>query len=463
MSKLSDDTDSFFQHDIVIIGGHVIDVRKGKIEKLNIGLEKDKIRTITSKSIYGKRIIDAENLMVSPGFIDFNSHVDGNYYSAECLVRQGGTTTLGGLRQIKGRAIKRIAEEGFIINHGFSISHSSSLRNAAGIIDRYRPATADEIVFMSELAEKFLEYGAFGIYFGLEFVPGTSLDEMISLARVAQKHRSSVFLHIRKDGPEGLQYFDEVLRTAEISGASIHLLQLVYNIGIGGAMDKGLEIIEKARSEGLDISADSGVYDAYSACIGTSIFDPGWEKEYGGYSVNDLLITSGLYMGQYCTKDLFDYLRKEFPGTLVTAFVCDPDSIITAMKKPYVYISTNAADGPHYPGMGAPEVSGTFPRLIGRYVRESKAISLIDAIKKITILPAERFGITNKGVIETNKDGDIVIFDYEKIIDCATYMGQGEPDAPPKGIKYVLVNGEIVVDNGDITKNTHAGRLIKRE
>ncbi len=450
------------KYDVAIINGEVIDVINNKIEKKNIGIDGDKIVKITKDIIEGKTIIDAAGLMVSPGFIDFHSHVDGNPYSAECLVKQGGTTTLGGERNLNGHVIKKIAEEGFIINHGFFISHSFALRTAAGITDPYYSASPKELNFMEDLAERFMENGAFGITFGLEFAPGTSSLEIINLAKVAKKYNRLITVHLRKDGLEALQYFDEIVKTAEITGVSIQILQLMYMVGIGGAMEKGLSLIEEAIGKGLDITADSGVYDAYSACIGTSIFDPGWEQEYGDYSVNDLLITSGFYMGEHCSRELFDYLRKEYPSTLVTAFVCDSDAIITAMKKPYVYISTNAADGPHYPEMGAPEVSGTFPRLIGRYVREKKAIGLLEAIKKITILPAKRFGIEGKGCILEEKDADLVIFDYERIIDKAEYMGQGSPDAPPEGIKYVLVNGKIIVEGNKVTGKLHEGKLLRR-
>ena len=191
-------------------------------------------------------------------------------------------------------------------------------------------------------------------------------------------------------------------------------------------MAPALKIIDAARGKNLDITACSGVYDAYSACIGTNIFDPGWENEYENTSVNDLLVASGIHCGEYCTKDLFNFLRKEFPGTLVTAFVCDADAITMALKKDYVYVSTNAADGPHYPGMGAPEVSGTYPRLLGRYVRDCQVISLLDAIKKITLLPAKRFGLNDIGILEAGKKADIVIFDYQKIIDRADFIGRGK-------------------------------------
>ncbi|MCG8484101.1 MAG: amidohydrolase family protein, partial [Clostridia bacterium] len=100
--------------------------------------------------------------------------------------------------------------------------------------------------------------------------------------------------------------------------------------------------------------------------------------------------------------------------------------------------------------------------LIGRYVREKKAIGLLEAIKKITILPAKRFGIEGKGCILEEKDADLVIFDYERIIDKAEYMGQGSPDAPPEGIKYVLVNGKIIVEGNKVTGKLHEGKLLRR-
>jgi N-acyl-D-amino-acid deacylase len=307
-----------------------------------------------------------------------------------------------------------------------------------------------------------MEYGVYGISFVLEFVPGTSMKELIAMAEIAKDYGRPITIHLRKDGKEALKYFDEVLTVAEKTGVSVQILQLMYMVGIGGAMEPALKIIEGARARGLDITADSGVYDAYSACIGTDIFAPGWEKEYAGTSVNDLLIASGAHIGEYCTPSLFAYLRKEFPQTLVTAFVCDPDAIAMALKKDYVYVSTNAADGPHYPGIGAPEVSGTYPRLIGRYVRQHKEISLINAIRKITILPAVRYGLDDIGSIEAGKNADIVIFDYNTIIDQADFVGKGLPDKPPEGIRYVIINGSIVVSDGLLTENSHSGRLIRK-
>ncbi|MDR0875479.1 MAG: amidohydrolase family protein [Clostridiales Family XIII bacterium] len=448
-------------YDIAIKNGNIVDVRENRIIQANLGISGDKIAALTEEEISGRQMIDASGLTVAPGFIDFHSHVDGNEYSAACMAKQGGTTTLGGERNLNSKVYREIEETGFLINQGFSISQSFVLRNAFRI-DMNRAASASEIKAMSTLAERFLQHGAFGICFAPELIPGTSTEEMLELARVAKSYECPILVHMRKDGREALAYFDEILRIAEETGVSVQILQLIYMVGIGGAMSDALKIIEDARKSGLDITADSGVYDTFSACIGTGIFDEGWEKEYGDVSVNDLLISSGIHLGEYCNEEMFQYLRTRHPETLISASVCDREAITMALKKDYVYVSTNAADGPHYMGVGAPEISGTFPRLLGRHVRENNDISLIDAIKKITILPALRFGLSCIGSIEPGKNADIVIFDKEHIIDRSDFVGQGKPDEPPDGIAYVLVNGKVIVEGKELTGDIHSGRLIKK-
>lgn len=448
-------------YDVVLLNGNVIDPSSETIEEKNIGIVSNQIAIVTNDRITGDRTIDARGKMVAPGFIDFHSHVDGNPFAAKCIARQGGTTTIGGERFFDGKVTKRIEEEGFLINQGFLISHSFSLRKAAGITDPYKAASKHEIETMVYLANEFLERGAFGVHFGLEFFPGTSFDEIHAMAKVVKKYNRIMPIHLRKDGREALKYFDEVINAMRLTGVSVQIIQLMYMVGIAGAMKEALDIIENARDQGYDIVADSGLYDAFSACIGTSIFDPGWQLEYGRCGTKDLLINSGIYSGQHCDDALFEYLRREFPNTLVTAFVCDTEDILTAIRKPYVYVSTNAADGPYYPEMGHPEVSGTFPRLIGKYVREMKALTLMEAIQKITLLPAKRYGIANKGWIGVGADADLVVFDFNKIIDKSDYLGKGDPDAAPEGIEYVLVNGSLIVDKGILDESSHHGKLIR--
>lgn len=448
------------QYDVIIKNGTVIDVEKKRLIKANVGIIGDKIAAVTNAQINGREIIDASGLMVSPGFIDFNSHVDGNAYAASCIVRQGGTTTLGGERSLNGAVVRDIAENGFVINHGFFISQPYALRDAVGIKSIYQAANDKEIGVMIDLAARFMESGAFGICFPLELIPGVSKKEFMEIARVAAAYGKTVNVHLRKDGPEAIETFDEVFNVAARTGAKVHLVELMYMVGMGGVMERALELIDEARRSGIDVTGDSGMYDAFTVSIGSGVFDDGWESSYTDHSYSDFIISSGIHTGDVCTKALFGKLRKNSPATLITGFVCDSNAVAMAAEKEYIYISTNASDGPCYPGAGAPEMAGTFPRLIGRFVRDEGKMSLIDAIRKITILPAERFGIRDAGSIAAGKNADIVIFDYKSIIDRADYVNRGDPGAPPDGIRYVMVNGQVVTKDNVIDESGRYGRFI---
>jgi N-acyl-D-amino-acid deacylase len=447
--------------DIAIQGGAVADVASGVIAPANVGINGDRIATVTTRGIDGRAVIDASGLIVSPGFIDFHSHVDGNLWSAECMIRQGGTTTLGGERNLSSRVIRRIEDEGFLINQGFSVSHSFVLRNAVGVQPNM-PATDQQIRAMSDLAERFLDHGAFAIHFGLELIPGASYEEILALSRVAKRYDRPILVHLRKDGREAIQCFDEIIQVCGETGVKAQILHLLYMVGIGGVMENALAILDGARAKGLDLTADSPIYDAFTACIGTGIFDEGWEDEYDGASAADILICSGIYAGSYCDDSLFYQLRSEHPETLVAAFVCDTEAIVLPLKKDYVYISTNAADGPHYMSIGAPEVSGTFPRLLGRHVRDNGDLTMIEALRKITILPARRYGLSDVGSLDEGNKADITIFDPETIIDRADYPDRGKPHEPPVGVEHVIVNGRPVIRSGVLTDNRNYGRLLKK-
>ena len=227
-------------------------------------------------------------------------------------------------------------------------------------------------------------------------------------------------------------------------------------------MTRCLECISEAISEGLDITADTGLYEAFPTYIGSAILDGDWEKHYNkSITYRDVLISSGIHNGEFCSPSMFEYLRTEYPNTLVTVFAFDEKASEIALKQPYMFVSTNAADGHIYEGIGHPETAGTFPKLIRKYVRQKSVLRLKEALYKITYGPASRFGIECKGDIREGYDADLVIFDYDTIEDTAKFSNVGRPDSPPEGIRYVLVNGKIVVENGNITSNTNAGKLLK--
>ncbi|MDR1247449.1 MAG: amidohydrolase family protein [Clostridiales Family XIII bacterium] len=449
------------RYDLVIEGGTVIRFSPDSVEKANIGIIGRSIAAVSRTPMAGARTIDATGLCIAPGFIDFHSHVSGKQFSAECILRQGATTTIGGERNFDGKLVRRIAEQGFLINHGFYISQSFTLRRAVGMRDVYGAPTASEIAEMKMLAEQFLKNGAFGIHFGLEYVPGTSEDELAGIAETAKAYDRVILVHMRGDGHNALKHFDEVERIMRRTGVSIHLVHLAYMTGYSGVMREALGIIRRMREKGFDITADTGLYAAFPNCMGSPLLKGDWMNRYDDFSANKVMISSGIYAGEFCTQEKFEYMRENFPATLVAVFACDESEIAPAVREPYMLISSNAADGPHYENIGHPETAGTFPRLIGRYARDAGHLSLSEAIRKITYGPAQRFRIPNKGNIAEGFDADIVIFNYESIIDRADYVGFGDPNASPDGIEYVIVNGEIVCCGSEVYSDRKPGIYLK--
>ena len=449
-------------YELVIQGGRKLSFEPDEISgPVNIGISGGRIQEISQNPLQGMQVLDAAGKLVLPGFIDFHSHVDGKEFSARCVARQGATTTIGGERSFDGLAIRNIEEKGFLINNGVYVSHSFTLRKAVGISDPYQGASDSEIQNMVMLAEKFLQSGSFGIHFGLELVPGTSEKELMALAQVAKAYNRILLIHMRKDGRQAIQTLGEVFKIAKATGVSVHILHLMYMVGFKGIMEDALLQIEAAIDSGCDITADTGLYSAFPACIGSSILDGEWYKKYGEQvSVKNLMISSGIYAGKICTKGCYRYLRREFPNTLVTVFVLDEAEIPAALKKDYVFVSTNAADGPHYERIGHPETAGTFPRLIRKYVLDSHVLKLPQAIKKISLLPARRFGLRGKGNIKVGYDADLVMIDPDTICDRADFINKGDPNTPPEGICAVIVGGQVILQDNAFTQAANAGKML---
>lgn len=451
------------KYDLVIKNGNVISFAPDNIiAGVNLGILNGKISVITKEKLSGKKEIEASGYYVSPGFIDFHSHANGRLFSAQCLVRQGVTTTVGGERNFDAKIIRDIETDGFLINHGFYISYSFTLRKAVGLHDPSQKASPAEIASMSKLAERFFKFGVLGIHFGLEYAPGTSEHELVSLFHLAKSYNKIVVVHLRKDGYESMESLEEIIRVSKETGAAVHILHVMYTAGLDGLMDAFLSRIEEARAEGCDITADTGVYSAYPTFSGSLSLGAGWTFGYGkNISEKDLMISSGVHVGNFCDKKMFSYIRREFPTTLITAFVYDEKQIEKAIKPEYMLISTNAAYGPHHNHIGHPEGSGTFPKLISNYVKERKALSLSEAVKKSTYLPALRMGIENKGNIGEGMDADITIFNFDKIKANSDYVGFGDPNQPPDGVEYVIVGGHIVQNKDRVLDSENFfGKLI---
>ena len=214
-------------------------------------------------------------------------------------------------------------------------------------------------------------------------------------------------------------------------------------------------MLDDAINKGVDISIDCYPYDAFSTLIGSTVFDEGCFEKWGT-SYDSVMPTEGKYKNQLCTEESFNYIRENEPNTRVVCFVMRESDVNIAYNNPHVMVGS---DGKLVNFQGHPRGAGTFPRVLGKLVRENKILTFEDAINKMTLMPANRLGFSAKGRIKEGCDADITIINRDTIIDNATYM---EPALAPTGIEYVFVNGILSVKKGNI-ESFKSGKPIRRD
>lgn len=446
--------------DVAIHHAVVIDTEKSVEKKINIGIKAGKVVLLTTDTLIATRVIEGKKLIASPGFIDVHGHVDGYAYSGELSACQGITTTVGGncglspvdiadffARQMRG---------GFVINQAELIGHSFSLRQALGIADPYRRATPKEFAAMEQLTRTALQAGACGVSFGLDYSPGASFAEITTLAKVCAEFNRVMPIHTRLFTQNDLYSLYEVLAVAKRTGVRLLISHFVYQYGTG-IMEEALQIVDQAIKSGIDVKIDSGMYTDWTTFIGTATFDEQTIAD-NEMRFSDMVVASGKYIGKRLDRELYLKMRKNDPNESIICFMGNKAEIYTALKKSYAMPSTDI--GTYKKGEGHPQIAGSFPKYFKEMVKERGDLTLIEAVTKATLLPAQTFGFAHKGVIKVGGDADITLFDFEHLADNADFPDRGKPDAKPTGIEYVLVNGRLVVDQGVFT-GEKAGRVIR--
>lgn len=476
---------------LLLVGGIVVDGTGAPRRKADVRVTGDRIAAVgTLTALPGEKVIEAGGLVVAPGFIDTHSHADGGLLEspdAETQIRQGITTAVVG--QDGGSALPlsayfdALSKKKAALNIASFVGHGAVRRQVLGA-DFKRPATPAEMAKMQTVIEQEMRSGALGLSSGLEYDPGfyATTEELIACAKAAAKHGGLYISHIRNEDNKAFESFAELIRIAEAA----RLPAQISHIKLGAASVWGkagdvATLLSDARKRGLDITADVYPYLYWQSGITVLIPTRDWSdraawekglKDIGG--AGNVRLTTYTPDPAWQGKTLAEIaaMTKRDPVTVIQEIVAKTRGagatgresvVVTAMTEadlkqflaaPHImFCSDGALRGSH------PRGAGSFPRILGRYVRDEKTLTLEAAIRKATALPAARLGFRDRGVIAPGRKADLVLFDPATVADKATI---DQPTAPPVGIPYVIVNGVVVLENGKIT-GAHPGQALRRQ
>ena len=445
-------------YDILIKNGQYPDFDTNQLVKADIAIQDGKIAAIGQIDGDAKKVIDAKGRVVSPGFVDIHMHEENfeteghEYFIANLMVQMGVTTALGGncgdTRQNLKDFLAVLDELGGVPMNYMMMSGYNSFRKQLDI-NRYDPSAPEQVETMIGRVKEELAQGAVGVSFGLEYDPGITYDEVMTVLNAIPEDDLLVSMHFREDSMAGV---DEMVNFALESGKKFQISHLSSCAAIG-FMDQALKTINEASKKNPKLDYDTYPYAAFSTRIGSAVFDEGWREKWNK-SYEHIFMPAGKYANQFCTEETYWEMRNNEPDLYVVAMTMNEDEITAAIANPDSGMV--ASDGTVKAHAGHPRAAGTFPRVLGKYVREEKALSLIDALRKMTLIPARRLDLVNKGRIAEGLDADITIFDPETIADGATFETLA---IKPVGIDAVIVNGQVAVEYGELI-NARAGKFI---
>ena len=451
-------------YDVVLNNGRVIDPESGTDKVVNVGISGKTIKAITNATLQGIQKLDCTGLVVAPGAIDMHSHGqdDENY---RVQARDGVTTALElelGVSNVptwyeerKGKAL---------INFGASIGHVPvriQVMNDPGHMSpigdgAYKQASDKEMEEIKTLMHQGFRDGAIAMGFVLAATPAATKWEAIEMFRVAAKYGSSCHVHMRgvghKEPLNSIEGLSEIIAAASISGAPLH----VDHINSSGqlAVPRLIQMVEEARSHDMDISAECYPYTAGMTNIQSPILDEGWREKFEcDYEDLEWAAT-----GERLTQKTFAEYREM--GGMVICHSMKPEMVDEAVKSPLTAI---ASDGYLKNGKGHPRTSGCYSKILGHYVRETKTLTLMEAIRKFALMPAQRLealtpSFKKKGRLSEGADADIIVFNPKTVIDHATYQ---DPTLYSSGMIFVLVYGIPVVKDGELEEGGYPGTGIR--
>jgi N-acyl-D-aspartate/D-glutamate deacylase len=462
------------QYDLVLEGGRVMDPETGLDAVRNVGIRDGKIASISANVLSGRRVVHVAGLVVAPGFIDLHQH--GQELSSQRVKAFDGVTTALemeiGVPDVTqflnskqghslihyGTTASQVAARSLVFGAPLS---SGTIGPHAGIPEILPksgpatdlPATPEQIERIKQRLRDELDAGALGIGMGIQYTPGATRLEVIDVFRVAAERKVPVYTHMRSAGRiepgSAIEATEEVIGAAAITGASLHIVH-INSTCLRDALEC-ISMIEGARARGLDVTTEAYPYIAGMTAINSALFNPGWREKLG-IDYADLVLPD---TGEHLTKERFEQLHNSSKQQWVLIFANTQEIVDAVIPSPLIMIASDGAEG-------HPRNAGTYSRVLAQYVREKKTLTLMEALGKMTIMPAQMLerstpAARQKGRLQEGADADIVVFDPLTISDRSTFQ---KPMEPSVGVHYLLVGGTLLIDEGKLMPEVFPGKAL---
>jgi N-acyl-D-aspartate/D-glutamate deacylase len=453
------------QYDTVIEGGRVIDPETKLDAVRNVAIQNGRIVHISDTPLQGPRVIHATGLVVAPGFIDLHQH--GQDLASQRVKAFDGVTTALEM-EIGAPDVSEFlkSKEGHsLIHYGTTASHLAARALVFGtplpdgtILPKSGPATEEHAIpeQIQEIKQRLreqLDAGALGIGMGIEYAPGATRLEVIDMFRLAAERKLPVYTHMRSAGRvepgSAIQSVEEVIGASAISGAPVHIVH-INSTCLKDSLEC-LSLVEGARAHGIDVTTEAYPYIAGMTAINSAIFNPGWREKLG-IDYNNLVLPG---TGEHLTKERFDELHNSNAKQWILIFANTQQIVDELIPNPLIMIASDGAEG-------HPRNAGTYSRVLAQYVREQRSLSWMEALRKMTLMPAQMLerstpDAKRKGRIQEGADADIVVFDPNTISDRSTFQ---KPMEPSVGVHYLLVGGRVLIDDGKMASGVFPGKAV---